>query len=302
MVARMKSRGGRDPEEGRAEEPLARGSTDQHDADAQGADPQRAHEHGDGTHDTHEHHTRERVARAADRVGDTVEDAAEAVAHRVGEAVEAAKPRLRGWIHAGSFPLVVAAGFLLVAAAPDQRTRLAVAVFGVTAALLFGTSAIYHRGTWSPRTAAVLKRIDHSNIFLIIAGTYTPFAVLLLRPGPGRTLLWVIWAAAVAGVAFRVLWVGAPRWLYVPAYIAMGWVAVVYLPDFLEGGGPLIVSLVILGGVLYTVGGLVYGLKRPDPSPRWFGFHEVFHVLTVVAFISHYVGLSLAVFRGASPT
>jgi hemolysin III len=220
---------------------------------------------------------------------EAVTDTAEALAETV-------KPHLRGWIHAGSFPLVVVAGIVLVTLAPDARSRTATAVFGGSAALLFGISALYHRGTWSPRTAGILKRFDHSNIFLIIAGTYTPFAVLLLPDGPGRTLLWVIWAAAVAGIAFRVFWVGAPRWLYVPAYLAMGWVAVAFLPGFLRGGGPVVLTLVVVGGILYTVGGLVYGLKRPNPSPRWFGFHEIFHVLTVLAFISHYVGVSLAVY------
>ncbi|MFP5336453.1 MAG: PAQR family membrane homeostasis protein TrhA [Actinomycetes bacterium] len=220
-------------------------------------------------------------------------EAAGSLAHSVADTV---KPRLRGWIHLGSFPLVVAAAVVLVALAPDARSRTAVAVFGTSAALLFGVSALYHRGRWSPRVEGVLKRFDHSNIFLIIAGTYTPFAVLLLPDGPARTLLWIIWAAAVAGIAFRVFWVGAPRWLYVPAYIAMGWVAVAFLPDFLRGGGPAILTLVVVGGVLYTLGGVVYGIKRPDPSPRWFGFHEVFHVLTVAAFVTHYVGVSLAVF------
>ena len=218
---------------------------------------------------------------------------------RVESLAQAVKPMLRGWIHAGAFPLVVVAGIVLVALAPTGRERLAVAVFGLTAAMLFGISALYHRGTWSPRVAGVLKRFDHSNIFLIIAGTYTPFAVLLLPAGSGRTLLWVIWAAALGGIAFRVFWVGAPRWLYVPAYVAMGWVAVAFLPGFLRGGGVAVVTLVIVGGLLYTAGGVVYGIKRPNPSPRWFGFHEIFHVLTVLAFITHYVGISMALYGGA---
>jgi hemolysin III len=142
----------------------------------------------------------------------------------------------------------------------------------------------------------VLKRLDHANIFLIIAGTYTPFSVLLLHPGTARTLLWVVWSGASAGVAFRVLWVGAPRWLYVPVYLALGWVAVFYLPAFWRGGGAAVVVLVVVGGALYTLGGLVYGVRRPDPSPRWFGFHEVFHALTIAAFLVHYVGLSIAVY------
>jgi len=123
--------------------------------------------------------------------------------------------------------------------------------------------------------------------------------VLLLPPGPARVLLWLVWGGAVLGVLFRVLWVHAPRWLYVPVYVALGWVAVVYLPDFLHGGVAAFV-LVVAGGVLYTAGGVIYGIKRPNPSPRWFGFHEVFHALTVAAFVSHYVGLSLVVYSSPS--
>jgi hemolysin III len=211
-------------------------------------------------------------------------------------ALQAVKPKLRGWLHLGTFPLTVIAAIVLICLAPAGRSRMAVSVFGVSAALLFGVSALYHRGHWSPRAQAVLKRLDHANIFLIIAGTYTPFTVLLLPPGPSRVLLWIVWSGAVAGVAFRVLWVHAPRWLYVPVYLALGWVAVAYLPGFLHTGGPAVLTLVIVGGVLYTLGGLVYGLKRPDPSPRWFGFHEVFHALTVAAFTVHMVGVYLAVY------
>ncbi len=213
-------------------------------------------------------------------------------AETVGDAV---KPRLRGWLHAGTFPLSVVAGATLTALAPPGRARVAVAIFAVTASLLFGVSALYHRLTWGPRAQAVLKRLDHANIFLIIAGTYTPFSVLLLPDGPARTLLWIVWSGALAGVAFRVLWVGAPRWLYVPVYVALGWVAVAYLPYF-ESAGAAVLALVVTGGVLYTLGGLVYGLKRPNPSPRWFGFHEVFHALTVAAFVAHCVGLGIAVY------
>jgi hemolysin III len=206
----------------------------------------------------------------------------------------AVRPHLRGWLHLGTFPLAVATGALLTVLAPAGQYRAAVAVFGVSAALLFGVSALYHRGHWGPRSMAVLKRLDHANIFLIIAGTYTPFTVVLLPPGPARTLLWIVWSGALAGVAFRVLWVGAPRWLYVPVYVALGWVAVAYLPWF-AGAGPAVLALVVAGGLLYTAGGVVYGLRRPDPSPRWFGFHEVFHALTVVAFAAHCAGLALAV-------
>jgi hemolysin III len=213
--------------------------------------------------------------------------------------VRVVRPRLRGWLHAGTFPLSVAAGVVLVVLGPTSRARISTAVFAVTASLLFGVSALYHRRQWSARAHGVLQRLDHANIFLIIAGSYTPFSVLLLPPGRARVLLWIVWTGALLGVAFRVLWVGAPRWLYVPVYIALGWVAVVYLPDFLAGGGTAVFVLVAVGGALYTMGGLVYGIRRPNPSPSWFGFHEVFHALTVAAFTVHYVAVSLASYTSA---
>ena len=215
------------------------------------------------------------------------------------EMAAAAKPHLRGWLHAGSFPLVVVAAVVLVALAPDTRSRVACAIFGVAAALLFGTSAVYHRGNWSPRVNTFLKRFDHSNIFLIIAGSYTPLTLLLLPDGKARVLLLLVWTGAVAGICFRVFWVGAPRWLYTPIYAALGWAAVFYLPDFARTGGPAVITLIVVGGVLYSLGAVVYGIKRPNPSPRWFGFHEVFHAFTVAAFTVHYLGISLAVYGSA---
>jgi hemolysin III len=225
-----------------------------------------------------------------------VEHMSESVGEAVGEAVAAVKPRLRGWLHAGTFPLAVTAGLVLVALAPTASGRISAAVFTLSAGLLFGTSALYHRGTWSPRVQKLLKRLDHSNIFLIIAGSYTPFAALLLPEGRARTLLFIVWGGAVLGVLFRVFWVGAPRWLYTPVYVALGWVAVIYLPDFLHAGGAAVLTLIVVGGALYTLGALIYGIKRPNPSPRWFGFHELFHACTVAAFIVHYIAVSFTVF------
>ncbi|MBO1751935.1 hemolysin III family protein [Actinotalea sp. BY-33] len=207
---------------------------------------------------------------------------------------DAVKPRLRGWIHAGVAPVVLVAAVVLVLVSPTRDAVMANTVFGVSAILLFGTSAVYHRGTWSPRVTGVLRRLDHTNIFLIIAGTYTPLAVLLLPGSTSSTLLLVVWAGALAGLLARVFWLGAPRWFYVPVYIALGWVAVWFLPDFWDLGGPAVVWLVAAGGLAYTVGAVVYATKRPNPSPRWFGFHEIFHVLTVVGFGCHFAAVALA--------
>lgn len=212
--------------------------------------------------------------------------------HAVAAAV---KPHLRGWLHLGMAPVALVGGIVLVALAHGVAARVAALVFAVTAVILFTTSAVYHRGTWTPATGAVLRRLDHANICLIIAGTYTPFAVLLLPEHQARTLLWIIWAGALTGVAFRVLWLGAPRWLSTGVYVLLGWVALFYLGPFWSHGGPLIVGLIAGGGLLYTVGALVYGLRRPDPSPRWFGYHEVFHAFTIAAFGAHWVAALLAV-------
>ena len=215
------------------------------------------------------------------------------IAEAAGEAI---KPRLRGWIHAGMVPVAMVASIVLVALSSTPAATISTTVFGLSAIMLFGTSAIYHRGTWSPRAESVLRRLDHTNIFLIIAGTYTPLAVLLLPWPDNRNLLVVVWSGALAGVLARVFWLHAPRWLYVPVYVALGWVALWYLPDLWRHGGPAIVWLIAGGGLAYSLGALVYGIKRPDPSPRWFGFHEIFHLLTVVGFACHYVAVILALY------
>ncbi|OFE14835.1 DNA-binding protein [Humibacillus sp. DSM 29435] len=220
---------------------------------------------------------------------------AEAGSDLVSGLVATVKPRLRGWLHLGMFPVAVLGGLVLIIISDPGSVRTASVIFTVSAALLFGVSAIYHRGTWGPRASALLKRLDHSNIYLIIAGTYTPFAVTLLPADQARTLLTVIWGGAIAGVLFRVFWVGAPRWLYTALYIALGWAAVFYVVPFWQQGGPVIGSLIAVGGLLYTAGGIIYGTKRPNPWPRWFGFHEVFHAFTLGGFLTHFVAVILAV-------
>lgn len=212
---------------------------------------------------------------------------------RVDAAIAHVKPRLRGWLHLAMTPIALVSGIVLVVLASTTEGKVSAAVFAATAVLLFGTSAVYHRGTWSPRVGAVLRRLDHSNIFLIIAGSYTPFA-LLLPADQARTLLVLVWSGALVGVAFRVFWTGAPRWLYTPLYVVLGWVAVFYFGPLVDHAGGTVMTWVVVGGVLYSLGAVVYGTKRPDISPRWFGFHEVFHALTVLAFAAHVVAASMA--------
>lgn len=205
------------------------------------------------------------------------------------------KPSWRGWLHAGMTPLVLIAGAILVTLAPGTGVKVACTIYVVTGVLLFGTSALYHRFNWQPRARVLLKRLDHSNIMLVIAGSYTPLSYLML-PGPtAKLLLWMIWIGALAGVLFRVLWVDAPRWLYVPIYVLLGVTALIFLPDFWAAGA-LPTVLICLGGALYIAGAVIYGIKKPNFSHRHFGFHELFHALTVAAFITHFLAVVLVVF------
>lgn len=248
------------------------------------------------------HRYRERVSNAEDRRRATVAVTA-GVGERLGdlggqvrETLQDVKPRLRGWLHAACAPLTLAAGVVLVTLSPNASTRVGSAVFATSALVLFTVSAVYHRGTWSPRAFRFLRRFDHANIFLLIAGSYTPFTLLLLDGVDRVVLLATVWTGAVLGVLFRVFWTDAPRWLHTPIYIALGWAAVFYFGDFVDHASTAVIVLLALGGALYTLGGLVYGFRRPNPSPRWFGFHEVFHTLTIAAFASHYAGVSLATY------
>ncbi|HET6949102.1 MAG TPA: hemolysin III family protein [Acidimicrobiales bacterium] len=208
----------------------------------------------------------------------------------------APKPRLRGALHLGAFPVSLVSGAVLVLAVADEPAeRWGCLVYALATAVLFGVSALYHRGTWDPGTRALLRRLDHSNIFLMIAGTYTPASVALLEGTERTVVLTVVWIGALAGIVFRVAWLSAPAWLYTPFYVALGWVAVTVLPSLADAGGGGVVALIVLGGVAYSVGGVVYALKRPDPVPHVFGYHEVFHACTLIGFVAHYAAVVLAV-------
>jgi hemolysin III len=201
------------------------------------------------------------------------------------------KPRLRGWLHLGTLPLALVVGLFLTANGRTHADRVAVAVFTATACLLFGTSAVYHRGTWTPKTVSVLRRVDLSNIALIIAGTYTPIAVAILTWGEARVLLWVVWTAATIIVVVSVGWrssrLHAPRWFYTATFVVLGWAATAWFPELWHRAGVVNFSLIVLGGLLYTGGAAVYATKRPALSPTLFGYHELFHACTVAAFTCH---------------
>ncbi len=208
------------------------------------------------------------------------------------------KPLLRGWLHAGMFPAVIVAGLVLVALSDSPRARVACGIYVLTACLLFGISALYHRGTWGPRGEAVLRRLDHANIFLIIAGTYTPLTLLLLPDSTAKPLLWAVWAAALAGIAFRVFWVGAPRWLYTPATSRWAGPPSSSCPtSCARAASPS--SSWSWSAACSTARAGSSTASSARTLPRWFGFHEVFHTLTLAAFIVHYVGISLVAYQHA---
>lgn len=205
---------------------------------------------------------------------------------------EDVKPTWRGWIHAATFPVTIAAGIVLLVVADGAAAKISSAVFVLSSMLLFGNSALYHRFNWQPRTRILLKRIDHANIFLLIAGSYTPITVLALPPQKATLLLWLVWSGAGLGIVFRVFWIHAPRWLYVPLYLLLGYGALLFVVDFFQADVAMM-TLILVGGLCYTVGAVIYGMKKPNPFPGIFGFHEIFHTLTVVAFLCHFTAILL---------
>jgi hemolysin III len=229
-------------------------------------------------------------------VADTNVTAADALHDRALDAMNEIKPRLRGWLHAVTAPLAFLSFLVILVLADSTRVRIGLAVFMVSTLMLFTTSAIYHTGTWSRRHTRILKRLDHANIFVLIAGSSTPFAMLLLTEQHAVLLMTVMWGGAALGVAFKLIWIDAPRWVHVPLYLVLGWTPVAFAPDFLDEGQDTVLILLVAGGLLYSMGAIIYGIRRPNPSPLYFGYHEVFHSLTIAAFATHYVGVSLLVY------
>jgi hemolysin III len=210
------------------------------------------------------------------------------------------KPRARGWIHLVSAIVALVAGATLIAVSwplAGPKAGLATFVYTVSVVGMFTVSAIYHRVTWKTPSARIwMKRLDHSMIFVLIAGTYTPFALLAMPHHAGMLALSIVWGGAVAGVLLKLCWPTAPRWVGVPLYLLLGWVAAFYVAAILHAAGVAAMVLLIVGGALYSIGGILYALRWPDPWPRTFGYHEFFHACTAVAAICHYIAIWFAVF------
>ncbi len=215
----------------------------------------------------------------------------------ISPAAAVVKPRLRGHLHQWAAVAFLVAGGVLVAGAGSDRARIAAIVYALAACALYGTSALYHRVNWQPTARSVMKRLDHSMILVLIAGTYTPFALLLLKGTTSTVVLCAAWGGALGGIALRMLWISAPRWVVIAPYLLVGWIALFIIPDLLHAGGVATLVLVAGGGLIYSLGALVYALRRPDPWPKTFGYHEVFHLATILAGVMMYVAISLAVWR-----
>ena len=211
------------------------------------------------------------------------------------DAVEPDKPRLRGVLHQWAFVASLAVGGALVAEAAGVRARVAASVFAGTVAAMFGASALYHRVTWQPAPRRWLRRLDHAMIYSLIAGTYTPFGLLVLSGAWRFAILGIVWTGAGLAIALKLVWVDAPKWLSAAIALGLGWVGVVCFPKIVGEAGWTSGSLLLAGGVLYSVGALVYVLRRPDPVPTTFGYHEVFHAFVIAAVLLQYGSVALVI-------
>ena len=209
------------------------------------------------------------------------------------------KPRLRGVLHEGAFFVAIIVAPLLLLSADGLRTRVAAGVFAFSVAACFGVSALYHRMTWTPSRRRLMRRADHAGVYLLIAGTYTPVTLLVLKGDWGSVLLTIAWAGALIAILLKIIWVDAPKWVAAALGLALGWIAVVALPQLVERLQPTALTLLIAGGLLYSVGAVVYARRKPDPLPAVFGYHEVFHALTIAAAACQYVAIALFVVRPA---
>ncbi|MGH3968530.1 MAG: PAQR family membrane homeostasis protein TrhA [Mycobacterium sp.] len=225
--------------------------------------------------------------------------AVEQVAEKVADVVT--KPRFRGWIHVHSAAVAIVAGAALVSVSwPLSGPAAGLATLTYTAAIvaMFAVSATYHRVQWtSVRARTWMKRLDHSMIFVFIAGSYTPFAVCAMPRASGHLVLWIVWCGALAGILLKMCWPTAPRWVGVPLYLLLGWIAAFYIAVILHDAGVAAMVLLTVGGALYSIGGVLYAMKWPDPWPATFGYHEFFHACTAIAAICHYIAIWFAVFR-----
>src|SRR5438093_5048257 len=207
------------------------------------------------------------------------------------------RPKLRGVLHQVAFVVALGLAPLMIYGTDGGRRRFASAVFAGSVVACFGASALYHRVTWTPRVRLWMRRIDHAGVYLLIAGTYTPVSLLVLRGAWRPVVLTIVWAGAAAAIVLKFIWVAAPKWLAAAIGLALGWVAVVALPELIAKAHPAAVILLVAGGLAYTAGAVVYARRRPDPIPAVFGYHELFHALTIVGVACQYVAIAFFIVR-----
>ena len=235
----------------------------------------------------------ERASAAREAAKGAAGDAMEAARDAAGDAIAAVKPKLRGVSHEWAFFISLGLGAALIIAADSPKATLAVGIYAISLSALLGTSALYHRVDWKrPNARRWMRRLDHSMIFVLIAGTYTPFALLVLDGPLADAILVVVWAGAVAGAIVEMIWIDHPKWVAALIYMSLGWVAVIAFPGLWNEMGMAGTMLVALGGLLYTAGAVVYATQRPDPFPRTFGYHEVFHALVIAAAAAQFAAVA----------
>jgi hemolysin III len=238
----------------------------------------------------------DRVDAAREAAGERATAAREAVNERAlaareatAEAIAAVKPKLRGVSHEWAFFASLVFGAALIFFAKTPKATLAVAIYAVSLSALLGTSALYHRVNWKrPNVRRWMRRLDHSMIFFLIAGTYTPFALIVMQGAFATAILVAVWVGAIAGAIVEMVWIGHPKWVSAATYLAIGWVAAVAFPQLWDTLGPGGALLLVGGGLLYTAGAVVYAIQRPDPNPAIFGYHEVFHAFVIAAALVHF--------------